>query len=177
MNIRLIRRHGNRTRTQGELYVDDTLVCKTMEGRLPKEGECYKNQLLPPGTYRGIISISPLRYKGEMLYVEWPELYAVRFFPRCGFYSSHPMGARGGAILLGTDCPNEFEITGGEEAARQLSRMCHDAVKSGSRFTLTVEGDISSVGYHDVSITDWEREQQAEEERKKMETLRNDFYS
>lgn len=178
MNIHIIRRRGNRTRTQGELYVNGRLVCLTMEGRMPKEGECWKNQLLPPGTYRGLITIAPIKYRGETIYAEWPELKAVRYFPRAGFYADHPMGARGGAIIVGTEAPSGFELTGNEEAARQLARVCHEAAREdGSRLSVTIEGDISTVEYDDMSITDWERDRQAEEERKKMERLKHDFFA
>lgn len=178
MNIRIVRTHGNRTRTQGKLYVGDECVCLTMEGRMPKDGESWTYQLLPPGIYHGCISISPVTYKGQTLYVEWPELKKVRGFPKVGIYAENRMGARCGAILIGIDAPNQFELTGGEEAARRLARICHDAVRlDGARFTLTIEGDISNVDYEDMSITDWEREIQGEEERKRMETLKNDFFS
>ena len=84
MSIRIIRTHGNRTRTQGRLYVDDEFVCMTLEGRLPKDGECWRNQLVEPGVYRGYITMTPLRYNGQTLYAEWPELKPVRMFPRFG---------------------------------------------------------------------------------------------
>lgn len=178
MNIRIIRTHGNRTRTQGKLYVGDEFVCMTLEGRLPKDGECWRNQLVEPGVYRGYITMTPLRYNGQTLYAEWPELKPVRMFPRFGIYAENEQGARCGAILVGMEAKNPFELDGSEEAARRLSRLCHKAVREdGARLMLTIEGDISAVEYEDINITDWQREQQAEEERLRMEKLKNDFFA
>lgn len=158
MKLTLIRTISNRSCTIGRLMYEGRQICYTQEGPIPLDRKKYIGQLLPPGTYKGVIVRGPMPFRGETIQATWGVLDRVDWFPSAGIYDHHGMGPKKGIILIGKESPDEFGLADADSAMAQLSHIYdHHRQRGDNQLILDIIQDEDAIevhGYTDLQYAD-----------------------
>lgn len=121
--------------TIGELWVNDSHLCDTLEDRVRPEGEkVYGQTAIPEGTYEVKLTYSP-RFKKilpEILNV--PNFSGIRI--HCGNSSADSLGC----VLVGTwDGKKEDWISDSRKAFDELMSLLQEATDKKEPITITIK--------------------------------------
>jgi len=95
MNLKLIRKEFTEDSTIGELYVNGTFECYTLEDKV-RESKVYARTAIPTGTYKITITYSP-RFKRYL-----PLLHDVPNFSGVRIHTGNHADNTEGCLLVGT---------------------------------------------------------------------------
>lgn len=134
MKLVLNRIFLNDKATIGELYVDDTYLCDTLEDKVRPAGtKVYSETAIPDGTYEVILSYSP-RFKQIL-----PEVLNVPNFTGIRIHKGNSSADSSGCILVGTwDGLKEDWISNSKKAFDRLMPLLQQATDIKDKITITI---------------------------------------
>lgn len=120
--------------TIGELWVNDTHLCDTLEDRVRPEGEkIYSKTAIPEGTYEMVLSYSP-RFKKIL-----PEILNVPNFTGIRIHCGNSSADSSGCILVGTwDGEKEDWISDSKIAFNELMSLLQKAADNKEKVAITI---------------------------------------
>lgn len=121
--------------TIGELWVNDTHLCDTLEDRVRPEGEkIYGKTAIPEGIYEMVLSYSP-RFKKIL-----PEILNVPNFTGIRIHCGNSSADSSGCILVGTwDGKKEDWISDSRKAFDELMSLLQEATDKKEPITITIK--------------------------------------
>lgn len=134
MELKLNRIFLGSSATIGELWVNDTHLCDTLEDRVRPEGEkIYGKTAIPEGTYEMVLSYSP-RFKKIL-----PEILNVPNFTGIRIHCGNSSADSSGCILVGTwDGEKEDWIGDSRIAFNELMSLLQKAADNKEKITITI---------------------------------------
>lgn len=144
MNLHLRRRWYYENFTGGDLYVDGSFFCRTLEDRVRDPGEKVDGETaIPSGMYRMELTMS--KRFGRIL----PEVIGVKNFAGIRIHSGNSSADTRGCILVGVATEAEMSREGGNRTKgrvtqsrvtmERLQAAMMTAEKRGENITLTIE--------------------------------------
>jgi hypothetical protein len=120
--------------TIGELWVNDTHLCDTLEDRVRPEGEkIYGKTAIPEGIYEMVLSYSP-RFKKIL-----PEILNVPNFTGIRIHCGNSSADSSGCILVGTwDGEKEDWISDSKIAFNELMSLLQKAADNKEKVAITI---------------------------------------
>ena len=120
--------------TIGELWVNNSHLCDTLEDRVRPEGEkVYGKTAIPEGTYEMVLSYSP-RFKKIL-----PEILNVPNFTGIRIHCGNSSADSSGCILVGTwDGEKEDWISDSKIAFNELMSLLQKAADNKEKITITI---------------------------------------
>lgn len=121
--------------TIGELWVNNSHLCDTLEDRVRPEGEkVYGQTAIPEGTYEVKLTYSP-RFKKIL-----PEILNVPNFSGIRIHTGNSSKDTEGCILVGTwDSKKEDWISDSKIAFNKLMSLLEEATNNKEKITITVK--------------------------------------
>lgn len=121
--------------TIGELWVNNSHLCDTLEDRVRPEGEkVYGKTAIPEGTYEMVLSYSP-RFKKIL-----PEILNVPNFTGIRIHCGNSSADSSGCILVGTwDGEKEDWVSDSKIAFNKLMSLLEEATNNKEKITITVK--------------------------------------
>lgn len=121
--------------TIGELWVNDSHLCDTLEDRVRPEGEkVYGKTAIPEGTYEVKLTYSP-RFKKIL-----PEILNVPNFSGIRIHTGNSSKDTEGCILVGTwDGKKEDWISDSRKAFDELMSLLQEATDKKEPITITIK--------------------------------------
>ena len=134
MELKLNRIFLGSSATIGELWVNDTHLCDTLEDRVRPEGEkIYGKTAIPEGTYEMVLSYSP-RFKKIL-----PEILNVPNFSGIRIHTGNSSKDTEGCILVGTwDGEKEDWISDSKIAFNELMSLLQKAADNKEKVAITI---------------------------------------
>lgn len=134
MELKLNRIFLGSSATIGELWVNDTHLCDTLEDRVRPEGEkVYGKTAIPEGTYEVKLTYSP-RFKKIL-----PEILNVPNFSGIRIHTGNSSKDTEGCILVGTwDSEKEDWIGDSRIAFNELMSLLQKAADNKEKITITI---------------------------------------
>ena len=134
MELKLNRIFLGSSATIGELWVNDTHLCDTLEDRVRPEGEkIYGKTAIPEGTYEMVLSYSP-RFKKIL-----PEILNVPNFTGIRIHCGNSSADSSGCILVGTwDGEKEDWISDSKIAFNELMSLLQKAADNKDKVAITI---------------------------------------
>ena len=135
MELKLNRIFLGSSATIGELWVNDTHLCDTLEDRVRPEGEkIYGKTAIPEGTYEMVLSYSP-RFKKIL-----PEILNVPNFTGIRIHCGNSSADSSGCVLVGTwDGEKEDWVSDSKIAFNKLMSLLEEATNNKEKITITVK--------------------------------------
>ena len=135
MELKLNRIFLGSSATIGELWVNDTHLCDTLEDRVRPEGEkVYGKTAIPEGTYEVKLTYSP-RFKKIL-----PEILNVPNFSGIRIHTGNSSKDTEGCILVGTwDGEKEDWVGNSRIAFDELMALLEEATNNKEKVTITVK--------------------------------------
>ena len=120
--------------TIGELWVNDTHLCDTLEDRVRPEGEkVYGKTAIPEGTYEVKLTHSP-RFKKIL-----PEILNVPNFTGIRIHCGNSSADSSGCVLVGTwDGEKEDWISDSKIAFNELMSLLQKAADNKEKVAITI---------------------------------------
>lgn len=120
--------------TIGELWVNDTHLCDTLEDRVRPEGEkVYGKTAIPEGVYKVVLSYSQ-RFKKIL-----PEILNVPNFTGIRMHCGNSSADSSGCVLIGTwDGEKEDWISNSKVAFNKLMSLLQKAADNKEKITITI---------------------------------------
>ena len=133
----------NKTYTEGQLFVDGTYFCDTLEDRTrdfnkdgdldePGETKVYGETAIPFGTYKVIMSYSK-RFKKKM-----PELLDVTGFEGIRIHSGTNPSHTSGCLLCGV-WESDGRLKKSKETIAELYKLIQNAIDNKETVKITIE--------------------------------------
>lgn len=121
--------------TIGELWVNNSHLCDTLEDRVRPEGEkVYGKTAIPEGTYEMVLSYSP-SFKKIL-----PEILNVPNFTGIRIHCGNSSADSSGCILVGTwDGEKEDWVSDSKIAFNKLMSLLEEATNNKEKITITVK--------------------------------------
>lgn len=121
--------------TIGELWINDSHLCDTLEDRVRPEGEkVYGQTAIPEGTYEVKLTYSP-RFKKIL-----PEILNVPNFSGIRIHTGNSSKDTEGCILVGTwDGKKEDWISDSRKAFDELMSLLQEATDKKEPITITIK--------------------------------------
>lgn len=121
--------------TIGELWVNDSHLCDTLEDRVRPEGEkVYGKTAIPEGTYEVKLTYSP-RFKKIL-----PEILNVPNFSGIRMHKGNQSSETEGCVLVGTwDGKKEDWISDSRKAFDELMSLLQEATDKKEPITITIK--------------------------------------
>ena len=134
MELKLNRIFLGSSATIGELWVNDTHLCDTLEDRVRPEGEkIYGKTAIPEGTYEVKLTYSP-RFKKIL-----PEILNVPNFSGIRIHTGNSSKDTEGCILVGTwDGEKEDWVSDSKVAFNKLMSLLQKAADNKEKITITI---------------------------------------
>lgn len=134
MELKLNRIFLGSSATIGELWVNDTHLCDTLEDRVRSEGEkIYGKTAIPEGTYEMVLSYSP-RFKKIL-----PEILNVPNFTGIRIHCGNSSADSSGCILVGMwDGEKEDWISDSKIAFNELMSLLQKAADNKEKVAITI---------------------------------------
>lgn len=134
MELKLNRIFLGSSATIGELWVNDTHLCDTLEDRVRPEGEkIYGKTAIPEGTYEMVLSYSP-RFKKIL-----PEILNVPNFSGIRIHSLNKAEESEGCIGVGEWNGKDTNwISNSRKAFNKLFAILQEASDRGEKITITI---------------------------------------
>lgn len=134
MELKLNRIFLGSSATIGELWVNDTHLCDTLEDRVRPEGEkIYGKTAIPEGIYEMVLSYSP-RFKKIL-----PEILNVPNFTGIRIHCGNSSADSSGCILVGTwDGEKEDWISDSKIAFNELMSLLQKAADNKEKVAITI---------------------------------------
>lgn len=134
MELKLNRIFLGSSATIGELWVNDTHLCDTLEDRVRPEGEkIYGKTAIPEGTYEMVLSYSP-RFKKIL-----PEILNVPNFTGIRIHCGNSSADSSGCILVGTwDGEKEDWVSDSKVAFNKLMSLLQKAADNKEKVAITI---------------------------------------
>ena len=131
MNLLLRRFQRTDQSTIGRLYLDDQVVCYTLEDAVRDE-KIYGQTAIPAGTYQIIVTFSPHFQQDLPLLVDVPNYEGVRIHP------GNTAADTEGCILVGTSYGDDV-VNNSRAAFALLFNNIATAIESNDQVWITVE--------------------------------------
>lgn len=122
MNLRLDRRPTAFETTLGQLFVDDSYECKTLEDSI-REFKIPAKTCIPAGTYRITLESSPRFGPDTITINDVPEFVGVRM------HGGNTAADTEGCVIVGDRVDSETSISGG--TLRGVLKRLKEKVKAG----------------------------------------------
>lgn len=141
MKLRLERKYFKDTYTIGNLYVDDSFFCNTLEDKnrdLNKNGKfdngeakVYAETCIPFGTYKVVVNMSP-KFKREL-----PRLLNVPSFEGILIHRGNTAKDSAGCILVGEN-KAVGKVLNSTPYEEKLVKMMKEAITRGEEITIEI---------------------------------------
>ena len=123
MEIKIVRDRYEKKYTLGKLYVEDTLICDTLEDTYrelnSEKDKIYGETCIPKGRYKVIMTFSP-HFKRVL-----PELMYVPYFKNIRIHSGNTTKDTLGCILVGTS-NNDGTLINSKQSLSKLLSILND---------------------------------------------------
>ena len=130
MKITVIRTHGTKGFTHGQLHIDGVYFCDTMEDQ-ERDIKIDGETAIPCGQYKVIINMSARFNRLMPLLLNVPNYTGVRI------HSGNTSANTDGCLLVGKPYKNDF-ITASKETFAALFKTMNDAIADKQEITLEV---------------------------------------
>lgn len=135
MNLHLQRRFKGVSYTIGNLYINNTYFCGTLEDKvrdIPRDGKVWGETAIPEGEYKVILNYSP-KFKRHL-----PRLLDVPYFEGILIHRGNTAKDTAGCILVGEN-KIKGKVINSTKYEIELVRLISDAMARGEEIKITIK--------------------------------------